>query len=146
MIKLNRRGFIAGAGAAASLPLLANRAFADDPLKVGFIYVGPHDDQGWSTAHDRGRLEMEKALAGKVTTSYVENVPEDLYEALRERARKHRKSIAAEVLSLIEQNVPTAAELKRRQLAFRQILQIRKTTKLGDFPSAEQMQREDRDR
>ena len=79
-------------------------------------------------------------------TLYVENVPEDLYEALRERARKHRKSMAAEVLSLIEQNVPTAAELKRRQLAFRRILQIRKTTKLGGFPSAEQMQREDRDR
>lgn len=79
-------------------------------------------------------------------TLYVENVPEDLYNALRERARKHRKSMAAEVLSLIEQNVPTAAELKRRQLAFQQILRIRKTVKRGAFPSAEQMQREDRDR
>jgi plasmid stability protein len=79
-------------------------------------------------------------------TLYVENVPEDLYNALRERARKHRKSMAAEVLSLIEQNVPTAAELKRRQLAFQQILRIRKALKPGAFPSTEQMQREDRDR
>ena len=81
-----------------------------------------------------------------MATLYVENVPEDLYSALRERARKHRKSMAAEVLSLIEQNVPTAAELKRRQLAFQQVLRIRKKGKRGAFPSAEQMQREDRAR
>lgn len=42
-------------------------------------------------------------------TLYVENVPEDLYQALRERARSHRKSIAAEILSLLEENVPTAS-------------------------------------
>lgn len=79
-------------------------------------------------------------------TLYVENVPEDLYSALRERARKHRKSMAAEVVSLIEQNVPTAAELRRRQLAFQQILRIRKKGKRGAFPGTEQMQREDRAR
>jgi hypothetical protein len=54
--------------------------------------------------------------------------------------------MAAEVLSLIEQNVPTAAELKRRQLAFQQVLRIRKKAKRGAFPTAEQMQREDRAR
>lgn len=41
----------------------------------------------------------------------VENVPDDLYEALRGRARQHRKSIAPEVLALLEENVPTAQEL-----------------------------------
>jgi plasmid stability protein len=34
-------------------------------------------------------------------TLYVENVPNDLYEALRDRARRHRRSIAAEVVSLL---------------------------------------------
>lgn len=81
-----------------------------------------------------------------MATLYVENVPEDLYSALRDRARKHRKSMAAEVLSLLEENVPTAAELKRRQLAFQQVLRIRKKGKRGAFPSTEQMQREDRAR
>ena len=81
-----------------------------------------------------------------MATLYVENVPEDLYGALRERARKHRKSMAAEVLSLLEEHVPTAAELKRRQLAFQQVLRIRKRGKRGPFPSTEQMQREDRAR
>ncbi len=46
---------------------------------------------------------------------YVENVPEEIYKALRKRARANRKSIAAEVISLLEQNIPTEAELKRRR-------------------------------
>jgi predicted nucleic acid-binding protein len=44
-----------------------------------------------------------------MATLYVENVPEDLYAALRKRARKNRSSIAAEVLQLLEQFVPTEA-------------------------------------
>lgn len=38
---------------------------------------------------------------------YVENVPKDLYEALRTRAHERHRSIAAEVLSLLEENIPT---------------------------------------
>ena len=38
-----------------------------------------------------------------MATLYVENIPDELYEALRERARQQRKSIAAEVLRLIEE-------------------------------------------
>jgi len=35
-------------------------------------------------------------------TLYVENVPKDLYEALRARARKNRNSIAAEVIEMLK--------------------------------------------
>jgi len=49
---------------------------ADAPTKVGFVYVSPVGDAGWTYQHDLGRKEMEKAMAGKVTTSFVENVPE----------------------------------------------------------------------
>lgn len=42
-----------------------------------------------------------------MATLYIENVPDELYEALRARARQHRKSIAAEILSLLEGNIPT---------------------------------------
>jgi plasmid stability protein len=45
-------------------------------------------------------------------TLYVENIPADLYDALRQRARANRKSISAEVLSLLEENVVTAEEQK----------------------------------
>jgi basic membrane protein A len=44
--------------------------------KVAFIYVGPHNDHGWSQAHDAGRLYVQKALGSKVQTTFKENVPE----------------------------------------------------------------------
>ena len=81
-------------------------------------------------------------------TLYVENVPEELYEALRARAREHRKSIAAEVLALLEENVPTASELAARKQFLKRIQKIRshRSPGRGPFPSAEEMLREDRNR
>ena len=83
-----------------------------------------------------------------MATLYVENVPDDLYEALRKQAKAHRKSIAAEVLTLLQQFVPTEEELKRRRKFLRQLQELRDTPPLtpGPFPSAEEMIREDRER
>ena len=83
-----------------------------------------------------------------MATLYVENIPDDLYEALRRRAKARRRSIAAEVLALLEENVPTADELKARQELFRRIIRMREkpTKSRGPFPSAEDMIREDRGR
>ena len=81
-------------------------------------------------------------------TLYVENVPKDLYEALRARARKNRSSIAAEVIGLLRDTVPTAAELKRRRQLYDDLAEIRSHRPLGPgpFPSTEEMIREDRER
>jgi Uncharacterized ABC-type transport system, periplasmic component/surface lipoprotein len=49
-------------------------------IKVGFIYVGPIGDGGYTYAHDQGRLYLEKELGGKVETIYKENVKEDTAE------------------------------------------------------------------
>jgi basic membrane lipoprotein Med (substrate-binding protein (PBP1-ABC) superfamily) len=46
------------------------------PIKAAWIYVGPHNDGGWSQAHDDGRLYVQKMLGKKVITTYKENVPE----------------------------------------------------------------------
>ncbi len=46
------------------------------PLKVAFTYVGPVGDAGWTYAHDRGRKAVVEKYGAKVTTSFVENVPE----------------------------------------------------------------------
>ncbi|PYX92105.1 MAG: hypothetical protein DMG71_18765 [Acidobacteria bacterium] len=83
-----------------------------------------------------------------MATLYVENVPEELYEALRDRARQHRKSIAAEVMSLLEENIPTPEELRKRRRFYEQMkkLQSAKPISPGPFPSTEEMQREDRER
>ena len=45
-----------------------------EDLTVGFVYVGPIGDGGWTYAHDQGRLALEEALG--VNTIYVESVPD----------------------------------------------------------------------
>ena len=81
-------------------------------------------------------------------TLYVENVPDELYEALRNRARAHRNSIAVEVVSLLKENVPTPDELARRKELFDRAVRIRarRPRASGPFPASEEMQREDRRR
>ncbi len=51
-------------------------ASAGEPLKIGFVYVGPVGDFGWSYQHDQGRQAIEKKFGDKVVTTYVESVKE----------------------------------------------------------------------
>ena len=44
--------------------------------KVGFVYVGPVGDHGWTYRHDQGRKAVDKALGDKVKTTFVESVKE----------------------------------------------------------------------
>ena len=83
-----------------------------------------------------------------MATLYVENVPDDIYKALRKRARANRTSMAAEVISLLKQFVPTEAELKRRREFYDRLAELRAKPPLGPGPyqSAEEMIREDRER
>ena len=88
-----------------------------------------------------------------MATLYVENVPDELYDALKKRARGSRKSVSAEVLTLLAEHVPTEAELARRRGLLRQALRIQQrpgppTSEARKLPfqSAEEMQREDRHR
>jgi plasmid stability protein len=83
-----------------------------------------------------------------MATLYVENVPDELYSALRDRARQHRKSLAAEVLSLLEENVPSVGEPKRRKQFLRRVLRLgsRQVRSSRSFPSTAHMLREDRER
>ena len=83
-----------------------------------------------------------------MATLYVENVPEDIYKALRKRAKENRKSIAAEVIALLKQNIPTEAELRRRREFYDRLAELRAKPPQtpGPFPSAEEMIREDRER
>jgi plasmid stability protein len=83
-----------------------------------------------------------------MATLCVENVPDDLYEALRKRARIHRRSIAAEVRALLEESIPSEKELKRRRDFGRKLERLRFTAVRtdGTFPSSEELIREDRAR
>jgi basic membrane protein A len=74
---------------------VGNAAFAEEPLKVAFVYVGPVGDAGWTYAHDQGRQALEKALGSKVKTTFVENVAEgaDAERVIRQLATDGNKVI-----------------------------------------------------
>lgn len=63
---------------------------------VGFIYIGPHDDGGWTQAHDIGRQFVDKNMPD-VHTAYVELVPEgtEAEQVVRGLARKGFNAIIA---------------------------------------------------
>jgi simple sugar transport system substrate-binding protein len=83
-------GRLLAALACAGLALPAPVLRAAEPIKVGFVYVGPVGDGGWTYAHDLGRKAMEAKLAGRVKTTYVESVPEgaDAERVIRDLAVK----------------------------------------------------------
>ena len=67
------------AGAALAVAM-AGGAWAEshggEPTKVGFIYVGPVGDGGWSYEHNQARLALEEHFGDAVETVYQESVPE----------------------------------------------------------------------
>ncbi|QDC10706.1 BMP family ABC transporter substrate-binding protein [Oceanicola sp. D3] len=66
-------------GAVAALALAAGPALGEshaEKTKVGFVYVGPVGDGGWTYEHDQGRKAVEAEFGDAVETVYVENVPE----------------------------------------------------------------------
>jgi simple sugar transport system substrate-binding protein len=75
-MKLTRRGLVLGGAAAGALAAARRPAFAAEPARLGFIYVGPIGDYGWTHGHDEARRAVEAHFGDKVKTSYVENVAE----------------------------------------------------------------------
>lgn len=76
MTKLTRRAVLKSAAAAGIMPLVGTSAFAADPLKVAFVYLGPVGDHGWTYAHEQGRQDVIKQFGDAISTSIVENVAE----------------------------------------------------------------------
>lgn len=70
-------------------------ASAADKLKVGFIYLGPIGDLGWTYQHDLARQTLVKELGDKIETTYLENVPEgpDAERAIEQLVRAGNKLI-----------------------------------------------------
>jgi basic membrane protein A and related proteins len=73
------RKYVLGAivlGLVASALTLVGGASArtEAPFKVAWIYPGPHNDHGWSQAHEAGRLLVQKTFGSKVQTTYKENI------------------------------------------------------------------------
>ena len=95
MRKFTRRGLMQTAGAAATLPLIGQKAMAADPVKVAFVYIGPVGDHGWTYAHEQGRLEAMNTFGDAIETTIVENVDEgpDSERVIRRLAEEGNKLI-----------------------------------------------------
>jgi basic membrane protein A len=117
-LRLRRRAF----AALAALPLLPARAPAQTPaptspprrapLKVGFVYVSPIGQAGWTYQHDLGRQEMARALGDQVQTTQVEAVAEgaDSERVLRELAAQGHGLVFATSFGYLEPALRVARE------------------------------------
>jgi basic membrane protein A len=83
-----------------------------DPLKIGFVYVAPVTDAGWVRQHENGRKTVEAALAGKVKTTYVENVAEgaDAERVIRDLAQQGNKLIFTSSFGYMEPTLKVARD------------------------------------
>jgi len=87
-------------------------AHAGDKIKVGFIYVGPIGDHGWTYRHDIGRQDVEKHFGDKVETTYLENVKygPDAERAIRSMAKEGMDIIFATSFGYMEPMLKVAKE------------------------------------
>ena len=85
-----------------------------EPLKVGFVYVSPVGDAGWTSQHHAGRDEMLKALGPKVTSTYVEKVPEgaDAERVIRDLAAQGNKLIFTTSFGFMNPTLKVAEEFR----------------------------------
>lgn len=74
--------------AACAVIVASSASRGADPIKIGFVYVGPVGDHGWTYRHDVGRHAVEDALGDGVATSFVESVKEgpDAERVIRQMA------------------------------------------------------------
>lgn len=98
---------------AAALLALATPAMAqDDPVRVGFIYVGPVGDGGWTYEHNQGRLAVEEEFGDAVETVFVESVPEgpDAVRVMQQMALNGADLIFATSFGFMDQVMEVASQ------------------------------------
>ena len=106
-----RRNFIALAAAAVgALAIGAGAATAQQKLKVGFVYVGPVGDFGWSYQHDEGRKAVVAKYGDRVETTFVEKVSEgpDAERVIEQLARSGHKLIFTTSFGYMEPTIKVA--------------------------------------
>ncbi|MDP1831833.1 MAG: BMP family ABC transporter substrate-binding protein [Geothrix sp.] len=101
---------LGGAALLASTPLMGAPPAAA-PIKIGYVYVSPVGDAGWTFQHDQGRKQMEAALQGAVTTKFIENVPEgaDAERIIRQLAQDGNQIIFTTSFGYMNQTAKVAA-------------------------------------
>jgi basic membrane protein A and related proteins len=115
------------------VPVLPSPMAANEVLKVGFIYVGPIDEGGWTYAHDLGRREMEANLQERVKTTFVENVSEDAdaQRVLRQLALEGNKLIFATSFGYMNPALEVAKDFPN--VRFEQCSGRKRVTNVGTY-------------
>src|SRR2546421_9044214 len=105
-----RKLLIAAAAVALASGASIPGAIAADKLKVGFIYLGPVGDYGWTYQHEVGRREVVKALGDKIETTFLENVNEgpDSERSIEQLARAGHKLIFTTSFGYMDPTVKVA--------------------------------------
>ena len=119
----DRRGRRTGALPATG----CQRASAADKLKVGFIYLGPVGDLGWTYQHELGRQAMVKELGDKIETTYLENVSEgpDSERSIEQLARTGHKLIFTTSFGYMDPTLKVAKKYPNVHVRARHRLQAR---------------------
>ena len=101
--------------ASAALALGLAGAAQADTTKVGFVYVGPVGDGGWTYEHDKGRLAVVEAFGDKVETVYVESVPEgpDAERVMTDMALKGADLIFTTSFGYMDQTINVAKKFPK---------------------------------
>lgn len=83
-----------------------------DPMKIGFVYVGPVGDGGWTFAHDQARKMLEAEFGDKIKTTFVESVPEGpgAEQAIRKLAQDGNQLIFGTTFGYMEPMLKVAQE------------------------------------
>jgi basic membrane protein A and related proteins len=112
MTTISRRNLMKGAGAVATAAMIGKPALAQEKMKVGFIFLGPIGDYGWTWAHNKGREAVDAALGDKVETLYTENVAEDAtaVSAIRDLCNAGCKLIFTASFGYMDQTLQVASE------------------------------------
>ncbi|MDR2016047.1 MAG: BMP family ABC transporter substrate-binding protein [Burkholderiales bacterium] len=81
-----------------------------EPLKIGFVYVNPIGDAGWTYQHDLARVALEKKFGNKIQVKYVESVPEgaDAERVIRDLAQSGHKLIFTTSFGFMNQTLKVA--------------------------------------
>lgn len=109
---MNRRQLMASVAAMTAISLAAPAFAQDEKLKVGFIYVGPVGDGGWTYQHDQGRQAIVAEYGDKIETTFIESVPEgaDAERALTQLALQGNKLIFATSFGYMDPVMNVAAK------------------------------------
>jgi len=107
-----KRWNIVAIAAVLALAAATFAATAADKLKIGFVYVGPIGDLGYTYQHELGRRALQKALDDKVETTYLENVNEgpDAERAIEQLVRAGNKLVFTTSFGFMDATVKVASK------------------------------------